>query len=161
MQEKLPKISIREATPNDAMEATDVFEAAFAPLRSIYQPIGNVAAHEARRANEGTRLVAEIETRIVATVQYAVHESHVHIIGLAVHPNFQQMGIARQLIEHIVNLSPSLDRRIVRLDTIKETGNDPLFKRSGFHIVSEQTTSEFTSKRYSQLHEVIMERSIK
>jgi GNAT superfamily N-acetyltransferase len=132
---------IRVARPDDTAVALEVFNAAFAPLRSIYRPIGEVAARQGERAKEGTRLVAEIERCIVGTVQFAVHEKHVHIIGLAVHPDFQGIGVARCLIKWVVARTPGLGHNIVAVDTIKETGNVAFFEKIGFHVVHENVAT--------------------
>ncbi|MBP88139.1 MAG: hypothetical protein CMJ64_15710 [Planctomycetaceae bacterium] len=73
MQEPSTIVTVRESTADDASQAADVFATAFAPLRSIYRPTGEAVARQARRAEEGTRLVAEIGGRIVGTVQFEVH----------------------------------------------------------------------------------------
>lgn len=153
-------ITIRQAKPQDADAVAAVFDAAFRPLRSIYRPIGEVAARQADRAREGTRLVAEIDGRLVATVQFDCHQEHVHVIGLAVHPDFQRLGIARRVIDRIAAEAPSLGYNLIVLDTIRETGNVPLFEKLGFRVFDEGVTSCFTSEVYPVLHEVKMERRV-
>lgn len=153
-------ITIRKATAEDADDVTAVFAAAFEPLRSIYRPTPEIAARQTERAKEGTRLVAEVEGRIVATVQFDSHKEHVHVIGLAVHPDFQRMGIGRRLIDWIVAQAPSLGHNLVVLDTIKETGNVAVFEKFGFRVFHEGVTSSFESDTYPVLHEVKMERTV-
>jgi ribosomal protein S18 acetylase RimI-like enzyme len=152
-------ITIREAAAGaDAAAASAVVEAAFAPLASVYRPVGEAAARQAERAKEGTRLVAEVGGRVVGTVQYAVHRDHVHVIGLAVHPDAQRMGVARALIVWIASLAPGLRRDIVRLDTIRETGNVAVFERLGFRTIKEAIPTWCASDDHSEVHEVTMER---
>jgi len=98
MQPTPPHITIRKATGDDVEHVAAIFAAAFAPLRSIYRPTDEVVARQTEHAKEGTRLVAEVEEQVVATVQFDRHKEHVHVIGLAVHPDFQRMGIARRMI---------------------------------------------------------------
>lgn len=160
MQQALPQVTIRKATAEDADDVAAVFHAAFAPLRSIYRPTGEVAARQDERAKEGTRLVAEIDRKIVATVQFDSHKEHVHVIGLAVHPDFQRMGIARRLVDWIMTQAPALGHNVVVLDTIKETGNVPLFEKLGFRVFYEGVTTSFVSAKFSELHEVKMERNV-
>ncbi|QDT93320.1 GNAT family N-acetyltransferase [Gimesia algae] len=153
-------ILIREATPADAAEVTTVFETAFAPLRSIYRPTGAALARQAERAQTGTRLVAEIDGKIVATVQYDLHAEHIHVIGLAVHPDFQRKGIARQLLDWICIRAKNLGQPAVVLDTIRETGNVPLFEKLGFRVTHEETATWCVSEKYQAVHDVKLERLV-
>jgi len=158
MQDPVGTITIREANGTDTAGVATVVEAAFAPLASVYHPVGEAATRQAERAKEGTRLVAEVDGRIVGTVQYAVHREHVHVVGLAVHPEAQRMGIGRALIVWIASLAPSLGRDVVRLDTIRETGNVEIFERLGFRTVRESIATWCASDDHSEVHEVMMER---
>ncbi len=160
MQRALPPITIRKATVDEADVVAAVFEAAFAPLRSIYRPKADIASRQAERAKEGIRIVAELDGRVVATVQFDSHKEHVHVIGLAVHPHFQRMGIARRLIDWITVQAPTLGHNVVVLDTIKETGNVALFEKMGFRVFHEGISRCFESDRYPLLHEVKMERIV-
>ncbi|WP_278471392.1 GNAT family N-acetyltransferase [Gimesia maris] len=153
-------ILIREATPADAAAATTVSETAFAPLRSIYRPTGAALARQAERAQAGTRIVAELDGPIVATVQYDLHADHIHVIGLAVHPDFQRKGIARQLLDWICIQAKKLGQPAVVLDTIRETGNVPLFETLGFRITHEETATWCVSETYQELHVVKLERLV-
>lgn len=94
-----PNNVVRVAEPGDVEIAAAVSREAFERLRLVYRPTGAAAVLQADRANEGTRLVAEIDNRIVGTVQFDVHRLHVHLIGLAVQPEFQRRGVARNMIE--------------------------------------------------------------
>ena len=160
MQQDPTDITSREASATDTADVDNVFNEAFKPLRSIYRPTGDAIAHQAERAKEGTRLVAEVKGRIVGTVQFVVHKRHVHVIGLAVRPDFQRMGVARRMIEWIVDQTPSLGHNVVALDTIKETGNVPLFERIGFRVVHEQVATWCVSDDYAEVHDVKMERDV-
>lgn len=153
-------ITIREAEVDAAADVREVSDAGFARLRSVYRPTREAVARQAERAKEGTRLVAEIEGRIVGTVQVARHKDHVHLIGLAVHPGFQRMGVARRMIEWVVARAPALGYNIVALDTIKETGNVALFERMGFRVVDEEVANWCVSDDYGELHDVRMERTV-
>ncbi|MGE4003307.1 MAG: GNAT family N-acetyltransferase [Planctomycetaceae bacterium] len=119
-----------------------------------------MAARQADRGREGVRLVAEWEGQVVATVQFDRHERHVHVIGLAVHPQFQRRGIARDLLDSIAVRARSLGHQVVVLDTIKETGNVDRFEKLGFCVYDERVTADFESDQFPQLHEVRMERNV-
>ncbi|WP_417382799.1 GNAT family N-acetyltransferase [Gimesia sp.] len=153
-------ILIREAKPADDAEVTTVFETAFEPLRSIYRPTGAALARQAERAQAGTRLLAEIDGKIVATVQYDLHADHIHVIGLAVHPDFQRKGIAGQLLDWICIRTKNLGQPAVVLDTIRETGNVPLFEKLGFRVVHEEKATWCISDTYQEVHDVKLQRAI-
>lgn len=160
MRDPVSTITIREANGADTEGVMTVIEAAFAPLALVYRPAGEAAARQAERAKEGTRLVAEADGQIIGTAQYAVHQGHVHVIGLAVHPDAQRMGIARALIVWIASLAPSLGSDVVRLDTIRETGNVRVFERMGFRAIKEAIATWCASDDHSEVHEVTMERHV-
>ncbi len=155
-----PSITIRMTTAEDDDAMAAVFNAAFTPLRAIYRPNSQTVTDQSLHPKEGTRLVAELDHQVVATVQFDSHEDHLHVIGLAVHPHFQQMGIARHLLDWIDSHALSTARTAVVLDTIKETGNVPVFEKLGFMIIHEAVSDRFESDMYRELHEVKMKRTI-
>lgn len=159
MQNSSDDILIREATSADAERVADVFTAAFAPLRSLYRPNKATLTHQHDHTYDEIRLVAEINGKLVATVQYDQHEKHLHVIGLAVHPDFQRRGIAGCLLEEIGQRACNMDRRLLVLNTIRETGNVPLFHKMGFPVVQEEIATWCTSEMYPHLHDVKMERT--
>jgi GNAT superfamily N-acetyltransferase len=154
------KVVVRTALPCDEKSARSVFEAAFGTVRRIYRPKGDVLAHEARRAQLGTRLVAVLDGTVVGTVQIAVHSEHVHLIGLAVLPDVQGQGVAGRLISHVAAMALGLGRAVLALDTIRETGNVATFEAMGWRVVSETLTDKFESDTLAELHEVKMERGV-
>ncbi len=70
------------------------------------------------------------------------------------------MGIARRLIDWVADYAPTLGHDLVVLDTIKETGNVPLFEKLGFCVFHEGVTTSFVSDKFPELHEVKMKRSV-
>ena len=155
------RIFIRKPTLPELPMAKAVSTAAFESLRSIYRPTAETLARQPVRTRMGTRLIAILNGEIVGTVQYDCHEKHVHIIGLAVHPNHQKKGIARQLVQHIVDLAPGLGYNTVVLDTIRETGNVKIFQRMGFEVFEESITDDFESDQFPVLYEVKMKIRLK
>lgn len=150
-------ITIRECSHSELPEALVVLKMAFDTVRSIYHPTGKIAEGQAERAREGTRLIALINQQIAGTVQLANHQNHAHLIGLAVHPAFRQQGIARQLIQHSLQYARKWDHDTIVLETIKETGNIPIFEKLGFQACHERITENFVSMQFERLHEVRME----
>jgi predicted N-acetyltransferase YhbS len=160
MQKHLTDMIVRLANADDAADVAEAGEAAFATVRSVYRPTREAVARQAERANEGTRLVAEIGGRVVGTVQFDLHDEHIHLMGLAVRPEFRRRGVARRLIEWVTAHAPSLSRDVVALDTIRETGNVPVFERLGFRVVGETVARWCESDRFAELHDVKMERKV-
>ncbi|QDV52905.1 putative acetyltransferase [Gimesia fumaroli] len=126
----------------------------------IYRPTLETLSHQTKHPWEETRLVAVINEQIVATVQFDLHEEHLHVIGLAVRPEFQRKGIAGHLLNRICDHSASTGRHKVVIETIKETGNVPLFEKLGFQIVNEVIANWCISEIHDQLHFVTMERTV-
>lgn len=153
-------ILIREATSADTAEVTAVLEAAFTPLRAIYRPTAETLAHQTNHRWEETRLVAELAGHVVATVQYDQHETHLHVLGLAVHPDFQRRGIAGCLLDRIAAVASQLGLQTVVMETIRETGNVPVFEKLGFHIVQENIAAWCVSETHEQLYFVTMKRTV-
>lgn len=158
MEQRPADIHVRDARSDDADRVSVICEAAFAPLRSIYRPTDAAIARQTERTQMGTRLVAEFAGALAATVQYDQHADHVHVIGLAVHPAYQQRGIARALLDEICQRAILLVQPVVVLDTIKETGNVPLFEKLGFRVTHAEVATWCVSETCPVLHEVKMER---
>jgi len=153
-------IVLRNAEPQDTAEATAVLHAAFERVREIYRPSIEILAQQTSQVTKRNQLLAEYHGRIVGTVQYVIREDHTHLIGLAVHPEFQRLGIARALIDKIAEWSKQQRIKKLTLVTVTETGNVSLFERLGFRIVSEKTADWCESDLYDQLHETEMERPL-
>lgn len=153
-------IVVREVTSNDADRVSEICSLANRALRRIYRPKRSALAGKARRDPELRRLVALMDDEVVGTVQYLVAEGRLHLIGLAVHPDYQQRGIARQLVESLSNRVRQLKLRRLSLYTIRETGNVLIFERLCFRVVVEKPDELSESDGYGQLTEVYMERVI-
>ncbi|MFK7777163.1 MAG: GNAT family N-acetyltransferase, partial [Gimesia sp.] len=80
--------------------------------------------------------------------------------GLAVHPDFQQRGIAGCMLEEIMVRAHNIGKNFVVLNTIRETENVPLFQKMGFRVVHEAIATWCTSEFHPLLHDVKMERKV-
>ena len=160
MSERRIQVEIREATEADRSEVVAVFENAFEIHRDVYRPVGGAAELQDERFEEGTRLVALVDGQIVGTIQCANHSGHLHLIGFAVRPEFQRMGIGRRLIEEAMRLAPEMGHGLVVLETIRETGNVGIFEKMGFEVVGEKVADWCESERYEKVHDVRMERRV-
>jgi len=148
------------ATPNDRHEARHLHERAFSKWQSVYRFTGEALARQELRFDEGTRLVARSKSVLAGTLQFRSDAHHIHLLGIAVAPEYQHRGIARAMVAFVAELAPSLGHRTLALDTIVETGNVQLFERMGFALVRTETAQDCVSDRYESLHLAIMETSI-
>jgi predicted N-acetyltransferase YhbS len=155
------ELVICEASPGDAAYVAEILDRAFTSLRTIYRPVGEARARQSERYQEGTRLIAQWRSIIVGTCQFVERENHVHLIGLAVLPEYQRQGVARQLIDRVCMLAPRLGYRVVKLDTIRETGNVEVFKKLQFSVVRELVADWCVSDTFPCVNEVIMQRFVR
>ena len=133
-------INIRLASPGDAEGIANCLAVAFQPYRIDYTPgafhdtILNVNGIIARM-DKMTILVAENEiARLVGTVAFtAVSLDEGHIRGMAVVPDFQGKGVARQLLAAAETSLHNLGCSRATLDTTKLLERAILFyTRNGY-----------------------------
>ena len=137
-----PAISVREALPEDGPRLREVGGAALRILRRTYRPSpGRLAARGGRRVGGGTELVAVADDRVVGRLTYRREGRYLHLRNLAVDPSYHRRGVARELVETALTRAVEGGLRGLEVETIRETGNVPIFERLGFSVVSE-TPSE-------------------
>lgn len=145
-------IVVRPAQRGDEPAIAEVSASALATLREVYRPS---PAAIARRHGLALlpRLVALVDEQLVGTVEYALGEDRLHLMGLFVAASHRQTGVARALVEELAKLA---ENRRLSLNTIRETGNVPIFERLGFAVVSEAPARDVIGK--TELHDVLMSR---
>ena len=148
--------NVRRAEPSDLAEVAEVFDAAFAPLRTIYVPTRE-AVERQETLSEAMRIVAGVSGRIVGTVQVDRHRQNLRLIGFAVHPEFQRMGIGGAIVGWIES---HLTAQAIELATIRETGNVAVFEHIGFDVVDENVADWCVSRHFERLHEVTMVKTL-
>ena len=82
-------------------------------------------------------MVAECDDRVVGFMIYELHKTRLHVLNLAVHPDFRRRGIGTQMAEKLIS-KLSQERRSRILLEIRET-NLPaqlFFRQIGFRAVS-------------------------
>ena len=150
-------VHVRLATPGDIEAARAVHRAAFAPLRPIYRPTGEAAARQEERFQKGRRLVAELGGEIVGTVQFIEREDDIHVLGLAVHPDYRGRGVATALAKWITAHAPELGYRRITLDAVREADTVEWFQRLGFTVAEETVADWAESDIYEEVHNIAME----
>lgn len=153
-------IIIRPASLDDQISIRAVEDAATATLRQVYRPNQRAFTNRAQAHIHLHRLVAISENRVVGTVRYHVADQAVNIIGLGVHADFRRRGVARCLLEFLVEIGRREKATRLRLHTIQQTGNVEVFKRLGFTVIAEREDEFAESDRFEKLIDVQMERQI-
>jgi predicted N-acetyltransferase YhbS len=124
------EFSVRDATDADAAAVADIARHATAQLRQVYRPTEQAIQQKQQMSHNLRQIVACADQQIVGTVQVAQEDGRLHLIGLAVDPEWRRRGVARALIDWIAQHAPRLS-----LYTIVETGNVPIFEQLGFRVI--------------------------
>lgn len=154
MASRSVSVSVRPSVPSDAKGIEAVVASGIETLRQIYRPTPEALARRTRLPAL-PRIVAEQAGNIVGTAEYALGSERVHVMGLFVLASHRRGGVARALIDALAALARPLP---LSLDTIRETGNVPIFERLGFVVVREGPARDFVSERFSELVDVYLER---
>lgn len=74
---------------------------------------------------------------IVGYMLYELHMKRLHLLTLAVHPEFRKQGIGRQMVEKLINKLSSQRRSRITLE-VRETNLEALlfFRRMGFKAMA-------------------------
>lgn len=82
-------------------------------------------------------MVAEYNDRVAAFMIYELHKSRLHVINLAVHPDFRRRGVGSQMLQKLV-AKLSQQRRNKILLEVRETNlpAQKFFQANGFRAVS-------------------------
>jgi len=151
-------LTVREAKAEDDQAIREVSGAATRELRKVYEASASLG-DQPRIALSG-RLVAEIEDGIVGTVGYRFDNDRLHIIGLMVHPDHRRQGIARRLIESLLQIARADGAGSLSLFTVRETGNVAVFEGLGFKVISECEAVDLESVSGAALTEAYMEMTV-
>jgi N-acetylglutamate synthase-like GNAT family acetyltransferase len=149
---------VRAANAEDMVLAAAVSERAFRQVRTVYQPTDAAVARKFDQAGTWKRLIAERNRQIVATVEYRMATDRLSIRDLAVDPDFQHQGIARQIVDALAGIARADGLRALSIFTIRETGNVRVFEHLGFTVVSQEVATWCVSDAFATLHETYMER---
>jgi ribosomal-protein-alanine N-acetyltransferase len=88
-------------------------------------------------AREWARVdVARERGRVVGFVDYWLVQDEVHLLAIATHPDVRRRGVARRLLDHLLDLSRARNSALVTLEVRRS--NVPaigLYERAGFVVV--------------------------
>ena len=149
-------IVVREAKLEDESQVRDVVASASVQLRRVYRPTPEAINRKSLHSGKFTRMVACQHDVVIGTVEFRKTNDELHLMGLAVAPSHQRRGVARRIMDRLVQLAAQRECRALTLYTIKQTGNVTPFEQLGFRVVSEQPARWCESDHYDELDEVFM-----
>lgn len=82
-------------------------------------------------------MVAERDDRVLGQMIYELHRNRLHLLTLAVHPDFRRQGIGRQMMEKLQGKLSEQRRSRILLE-VRETNLDAqvFFRSRGFRAIS-------------------------
>jgi ribosomal protein S18 acetylase RimI-like enzyme len=136
-----------------------VVASALLTLRQVYRPTAAAVARKEQSAPRRRRLVAEAQGLVCGTVEYQLEADRLHLVGLSVKASHRRLGIARRLVEHLIELAIAERKQWVSLYTVRQTGNVALFEKMGFNVVDEQPAVDLVAENGGEVTEVYMIRA--
>lgn len=82
------------------------------------------------------------------------------LLGLGVHEDHRRQGIARALVNRVIELAAEKRGSAVRVATIKETGDVPIFEKLGFEVAGENTDDSCEGINGEKVTDVEMEKRL-
>lgn len=82
-------------------------------------------------------MVAEYDERVVGFMIYELHKNRLHVLNLAVHPNFRRRGVGEQMANKLVSKLSNQRRNSILLE-VRETNlcAQLFFRELGFRAIS-------------------------
>jgi ribosomal-protein-alanine N-acetyltransferase len=81
-------------------------------------------------------VIAEYNYQVIGFMIYELHKGTIHLINIAVDPEFRRHGIGSQMVRSVINKLPQQKREAIILSVRESNLSAQLFfKRIGFHAV--------------------------
>ena len=134
----MTSITIEKAVPEDLQQIFTIQKLAYQDEAKIYDnfkipPLLETLKELKNRFHDSTILKATKEGRIIGSVRVQCNCAVCHISRLMVHPEFQNRGIATQLLLRVEDLFPS-SRRFELFTGEKSLKNIRLYEKLGYQI---------------------------
>ncbi len=127
--------SIRPALESDAVAATEVIRAAYAPWMARLDDLPDITAGVVEEIGTARVWVAADDTGILGYLSAGFAEDHVHIANIAVHPDAAGQGIATALIAHVTDAARSAGVAVMWLATHRAMSrNVRFYERRGWAV---------------------------
>ena len=130
-------ITIRTATPDDIPALVAMVNAAYRKAEGHVFPTTERVQRTAAMNNLSRIAVAIIDGRVVGSIDIELAGDVAHFGMLATDLAYQRRGIASMLIAHAEETARGIGCRVMRLETIKEAGNEPFYERFGYRVTAE------------------------
>lgn len=136
------KLSLRSVAPEDEALCLQMREAAFRGYIELNRPWDDEEErqHHGRRFREQVFRIIELDSQPVGFVATVIHESHLRVYQLMVHPDYQGRGIGGWCLERLLEQARS-EGRALRLQCMKANPRALAFyERYGFVTVGDDET---------------------
>lgn len=151
--------TIRAFEDTDVERVAVIMQEATADLRKVYRPLGT--SNQAKCGTETWRkMVFETQGLVIGVIEFALNGKDAFIQGLAVDRGYRRRGVARKLIGVCEDRSRTEGINLLRLSTIKETGNPEIFRSLGFLISSEKISERFIGSDGQVVFQVELQKPI-
>ncbi|MES9905130.1 MAG: GNAT family N-acetyltransferase [Sedimenticola sp.] len=147
---------VREVRESEEAARREIVKAATRELRKTYGP--RTTGSQCDRAPNEV-LVALIGSMLVGTSEYIRKDDHIYVQGVAVHPEYQGIGVCRALLCKAEEIAMKDNLQTLALCAIEETGNVQIFEKLGFKVISRAVSTNYISPEGCPVAQVEMERN--
>lgn len=114
----------------------DIDEVVAIERRSFEFPWTEQEIRQFRQQRNGFGFVVEHDERVVGFVLYEVHPHRLHVVNLAVQPEFRRRGVGATMVRYLVDKLSAQRRNRIVLEVRERNLDAQLFFRAmGFHAV--------------------------
>lgn len=129
-------------------EVSAVVRSGLAELRKIYRRV------------QKKQIACEVDGKIVGVMSYEIRKTGLYIFGLLVLKKYRGAGVGRSLINEAKRIARRNKLSCLFIDTIKETGNVPIFESWGFKAFGDEPDDKYESDSHESLSTVKMEMKV-
>lgn len=149
-------IVVRYAHLHEDAVKDSIVEEAFQSVRKIYRPLSKAVPVTENDSFECQSVVAFLDEALVGTAAVYQEARSLRLAQVAVKPSVQGQGVGRRLIWFLNQVASDAGLEELRLNTILETGNVPIFERLGFSVVGSCPASWCESDCFECLTDIEM-----
>lgn len=147
---------MRDAVKADADAIAAVQASATRALRLTYRPSVETLAKAPPLRRWERMLVAVRGARVIGSVRSRPRDGYLHLVALGVLARQRRKGVARALVAGAEAKARRAGLRGLSLYTVRETGNEEVFRKLGFRTVRAEVSRLFESDRHPVLTELFM-----
>lgn len=153
------ELVIRRAEERDLLRDKELQQEALITLRQVYSPTPEALRSRRRLLEKVETVVAEFKGEIVGTAEYYPEEGEgvCSCMNLSVTLGSRGVGVGRRILSWLGERAVSEGFHTLRLRCVKETGNVVIFRRCGFHVVAEESSTLFQTPDGACVTEVTLD----